>query len=46
LDVIPKPLLPANPNHADVTGLPSAKEDQRALAVKMAAAAGKVVDAP
>ena len=46
LDVIPQPLLPANPNHADVTGFPATKEDQQALAVKLAAAAGKRISAP
>ncbi len=39
LDVNPVPLLPTNPNHADVTGFPSAKEDQQALAIKLAASA-------
>jgi hypothetical protein len=46
LDVAPKPLLPANPNHADVTGFPTTKEDQQALAVKLASAASKRMCAP
>ena len=46
LDVVPKPLLPANPNHADVTGFPSTKEDQLAFAVRLAAAASKRIIAP
>ena len=46
LHVIPQPLLPANPNHADVTGFPATKEDQQALAHKLAAAASKRICAP
>ena len=46
LDVVPKPLLPNNPNHADVTGFPSAKEDQLAVAVKLAAAASGRISVP
>ncbi len=37
LDVVPHPILPANPNHANITGYPAAKEDQMALAVELAA---------
>ena len=36
----------ANPNHADVTNFPPAKEDQQALAVKLAAAASKRIAPP
>ena len=46
LDVVPNAILPTNPNHADVTGFPSAKEDQQALAVKLAAASSKRVPPP
>lgn len=38
LDVAPAPILPKNPNHANITGYPPAKEDQMALAKKLAAA--------
>ena len=37
LDVVPKPILPDNPNHADVTGYPPRKDDQLSLAAKLAA---------
>jgi hypothetical protein len=37
LDVSPAPILPKNPNHANITGYPQAKEDQMALAKKLAA---------
>lgn len=33
--------LPRNPNHADIAGYPASKEDQKSLAQKLAAAAGK-----
>ncbi|MEX1224277.1 MAG: hypothetical protein WEA31_06980 [Pirellulales bacterium] len=46
LDVVPDPLLPANPNHAEITRFPPAKEDQQALAVKLAAAASKRLSPP
>lgn len=45
LDVVASP-LPANPNHAEIRGFPSAKEDQQALAVKLAAAASKRICVP
>ncbi len=45
LDVLAKP-LPGNPNHADITGFPTAKEDQISYAQKLAAAAGKRIEAP
>lgn len=37
LDVEPAPILPKNPNHANITGYPPAKADQMALAKKLAA---------
>jgi len=46
LDVVAKPLMPRNPNHAEIVGFPPAKEDQQALAVKLAAAASKRISAP
>jgi hypothetical protein len=38
--------LPANPNHADVTGWPQAKPDQKVLALRLAAAASLFQAAP
>jgi hypothetical protein len=37
LQVAPDPQLPKNPNHANITGYPPAKEDQMALAIELAA---------
>lgn len=37
LDVKPDPILPDNPNHANITGYPSEKEEQMALAMRLAA---------
>jgi len=37
LNVAPAPNLPKNPNHANITGYPPAKEDQMALAKVLAA---------
>ena len=37
LNVIPDPILPGNPNHANITGYPAAKEDQMAIATELAA---------
>lgn len=37
LDVIPQPILPHNPNHADIVGYPERKDEQLSLAVKLAA---------
>ena len=42
LHVVAKPILPKNPNQADIEGWPASKEDQKALAQKLAAAAGKL----
>jgi hypothetical protein len=36
LSVIAEPLLPDNPNHADIVGYPEQKEEQLALATKLA----------
>lgn len=51
LRVVAKPLIakrpmPANPNHADVEGYPAAKEDQKSLAQKLAAAASPRIQPP
>jgi hypothetical protein len=46
LRVTAKPILPHNPNHADIEGWPPAKEDQKAIAQKLAAAAGKLILPP
>ncbi|MDG2990092.1 hypothetical protein L3556_03960 [Candidatus Synechococcus calcipolaris G9] len=35
--------FPDNPNHADIEGWPMAKEDQKAIALKLAAAATKLI---
>lgn len=37
LDVVPAPILPRNPNHANICGYPAAKEDQMAIAKILAA---------
>ena len=37
LDVVPSPILPHNPNHADVIGYPPRKDEQLSLAAKLAA---------
>ncbi len=37
LDVVPSPILPHNPNHADVIGYPPRKDEQLSLASKLAA---------
>lgn len=47
LEVVPDPILPKNPNHANITGYPSAKEDQMAIAKVLAASIeGKWVAPP
>jgi len=47
LDVVARPLLPRNPNHADITGFPPRKEDQVLFSQKLAAAVeGKSVKPP
>jgi len=37
LKVVPDPILPNNPNHANVVGYPTSKEDQMAIAKVLAA---------
>ncbi len=37
LEVVPDPILPKNPNHANIVGYPPAKEDQMAIAKVLAA---------
>lgn len=47
LDVVPKPMLPHNPNHADITGFPTPKDEQLSLAQKLAASIeGKWIPVP
>jgi len=51
LRVIAKPIkanpkVSDNPNHADVTSWPIAKEDQKAIALKLAACATKLIPPP
>jgi hypothetical protein len=38
--------FPDNPNHADIEGWPEAKQDQKAIALKLAASASKLILAP
>jgi hypothetical protein len=40
------PILPHNPNHADIEGWPPAKADQKVIAQKLAADAGKLIPPP
>ena len=37
LEVVPRPILPQNPNHADIVGYPQRKDEQLSLAAKLAA---------
>ncbi len=37
LEVVPAPVFPSNPNHANVKGWPSGKEAQKILAMEIAA---------
>ena len=50
LSVVPNPILPPdepfNPNHANIAGFPAAKDDQKALAIKIARKASKRIVAP
>lgn len=51
LRVVAKPIqghpnVPDNPNHADIEGWPTAKQDKIALAQKLAAAASKLIIPP
>ena len=45
LNVMAKP-LPNNSNHADIEGWPSQKQDQKAVALKLAASASKLILPP
>ncbi len=45
LNVVAKP-LPQNSNHADIEGWPSQKQDQKAIALKLAASASKLIPPP
>lgn len=47
LKVVAKPIkdnpkVPDNPNHADITGWPTSKEDQKAIALQLAASASQL----
>lgn len=46
LQVTAKPILPKNPNHADIEGWPPAKQDQKAIALQLAASASKLIPPP
>ncbi len=45
LNVVEKP-IPNNSNHADIEGWPSQKQDQKAIALKLAASASKIILPP
>jgi len=45
LSVVSEP-IDGNPNHADITGYPPKKADQKALAAKIAAQASELVPSP
>jgi len=40
------PILPDNPNHADINGWPATKEDRKAIAQKLAVVASKLMPPP
>jgi hypothetical protein len=46
LRVVSDPILPENPNHANVTGWPAEKPAQKIIAQQIAAAAGKALIPP
>jgi hypothetical protein len=50
LSVIPDPILPPrapyNPNHANIAGFPPARDDQKALALRIALRASKRIVSP
>ncbi len=46
LQVVATPNLPRNPNHADIKGWPVCKEDRKAIAQKLVAAASKLIPPP
>jgi hypothetical protein len=43
LTVVATPIAPDNPNHADIKGWPEKKEDQKAIAQKLAVVASKLI---
>jgi len=43
LQVLPEPVFPQNPNHANVSGWPAEKSAQKIIAQQVAAAASKVL---
>lgn len=43
LDVVKSP-LPLNPNHADIIGWPAAREDRKAIAIKLARIASNLIE--
>jgi hypothetical protein len=45
LQVTPKP-LPQNPNHADIQGWPIPKQDQKSIALRLAASASRFIPRP
>lgn len=46
LRAVARPIPPENPNHADIEGWPSSTEDKKALALKLAASASKLIAPP
>lgn len=50
LSVVPDPILPPkepyNPNHANIAGFPPAKDEQKAIAIKIAHKASKRIPPP
>ena len=46
LSVVAKPLVPENPNHAEIIGYPPTREDQKSLAQELAAAASRRLAPP
>lgn len=44
--ILDNPTAPDNPNHADIEGWPIAKEDQKAIALKLVASASKLIPPP
>jgi hypothetical protein len=46
LGIVAKPILPDNPNHAEIEGYPPKKEDQKSLALKLAAIASNRIPPP
>ncbi|MEL7142289.1 MAG: hypothetical protein AAGL08_08720 [Cyanobacteria bacterium J06573_11] len=46
LRITAKPLLPQNPNHADIEGWPIEKADKKVLALRLADTASKLIPSP